>query len=168
MRPLEEIAHSIKKLEQESVNVDGLEDKIRVRLRELRRETLLTELKEAEQALETSVLLKKVTRAYLYIFAESTEDKLILGVLQKYKFTFISEDQINHGMYGVTEIDKSLETEIRLTYYYTFWDRFEKLCKAIQRGKLDYYTNLSASQLIYEIMGNSGKLLPAINEPRKP
>jgi hypothetical protein len=166
MRTLEEIAESIKKIEQESVNIDGLEDKIRARLLELRRETLLTELKEAEEAVETSALLRKVPKAYLWIFAESTEDKLMLGALQKYKFTYISEDQINLGMFGVTEIDKKIETEIRLTYYYTFWDRFEKLCKAIQSGELDDYTNLSASQLIYETMGNSGKLLPIIDKPK--
>jgi hypothetical protein len=168
LNDLKDLQEKIKKLDIESQNVAKLDDKINLRIIENKRIISSKETKLLLSILDLNAS-KRIPIPYLFIHAEKTSPITLLNSLQFVKFHLITSQEIRQKIHNDRKGIFSIWNQInRLTEYNEFKQRANLLIENLEAGKLDDHLNTTSGELLYEILGETGKLLKHIGvDPSK-
>jgi hypothetical protein len=145
-------------VDQALLDLEGLDEKCKKRVKAHRRTCLHDTIVQIQ--LDVKKIIEKA-KDLIYVYAVEG-DWIYNEMKQEYKVYTASTGDIKRGVRDLSPVDTHGLSSIRMTPYGVWNFRMNKLLDFLQRGVLDEYLDLSASELIFKSMGRFGELLPEL------
>jgi hypothetical protein len=150
----EDIISSLRRILEESENVAGLDEYVKLVADAGRRERFLAELKAIHNRILSLRLQKgpEISRFYLRTTRMEHNNRMKLAFAFEYFMGTISMTLTMNGLDGLASLDN---LRVRVLLYDEYLQRYRLLEEKVLSGKLDTHLEYSAEIIIFSIMGFS-------------